>query len=55
MQRGLPVMAPVKPMLAKSVPEVPEGEYLYEPKWDVFRRCGSLRRRLFPDRHEKDP
>jgi ATP-dependent DNA ligase len=33
----LPVMPPVKPMLAKSVPEVPEGEYLYEPKWDGFR------------------
>ncbi len=33
----LPVMPPVKPMLAKSVPDVPEGEYLYEPKWDGFR------------------
>ena len=33
----LPVMPPVKPMLAKSVPEVPEGDYLYEPKWDGFR------------------
>ena len=30
-------MPPVKPMLAKSVPEVPEGDYLYEPKWDGFR------------------
>ncbi|MCW2778416.1 MAG: ligC [Frankiales bacterium] len=30
-------MPPVKPMLAKSVPGVPEGEYLYEPKWDGFR------------------
>jgi len=33
----LPLMPPVKPMLAKSVPDVPEGDYLYEPKWDGFR------------------
>jgi ATP-dependent DNA ligase len=33
----LPVMPPVKPMLAKSVPDVPEGDMLYEPKWDGFR------------------
>ena len=33
----LPVLPPVKPMLAKSVPEVPEGDFLYEPKWDGFR------------------
>jgi ATP-dependent DNA ligase len=33
----LPVMPPVKPMLATSVPEVPEGDFLYEPKWDGFR------------------
>ena len=33
----LPVMPPVRPMLAKSVPEVPDGDYLYEPKWDGFR------------------
>jgi ATP-dependent DNA ligase len=30
-------MPPVRPMLAKSVPEVPVGEFLYEPKWDGFR------------------
>ena len=30
-------MPPVKPMLAKSVPSVPDGDYLYEPKWDGFR------------------
>jgi ATP-dependent DNA ligase len=24
-------------MLAKAVPEIPEGEFLYEPKWDGFR------------------
>jgi ATP-dependent DNA ligase len=33
----LPVLPPVKPMLAKSVPEVPAGRLLYEPKWDGFR------------------
>jgi ATP-dependent DNA ligase len=34
----LPVMPPVKPMLARSVPQVPDGPgYLYEPKWDGFR------------------
>jgi ATP-dependent DNA ligase len=33
----LPVMPPVSPMLAKSVPEIPVGNYLYEPKWDGFR------------------
>ena len=33
----LPVMPPVKPMLAKSVPEIPRGDYAYEPKWDGFR------------------
>ncbi len=33
----LPVMPPLKPMLAKSVPDVPQGDYLFEPKWDGFR------------------
>ena len=33
----LPVLPPLKPMLAKSVPEVPDGDYLYEPKFDGFR------------------
>ncbi|WP_152189966.1 ATP-dependent DNA ligase [Georgenia satyanarayanai] len=33
----LPLLPPVAPMLAKSVTDVPEGEYLYEPKWDGFR------------------
>jgi ATP-dependent DNA ligase len=38
----LPVMPPVSPMLAKSIPEMPapsdvEGGLLYEPKWDGFR------------------
>lgn len=34
----LPVMPPVQPMLAKAVPDLPEGPaFLYEPKWDGFR------------------
>jgi ATP-dependent DNA ligase len=36
----LPVMPPVKPMLAKSVkemPTAPDEGMLYEPKWDGFR------------------
>jgi ATP-dependent DNA ligase len=33
----LPVMPPVKPMLAKSVPEVPDGAFMFDPKWDGFR------------------
>jgi ATP-dependent DNA ligase len=32
----LPVMPPVPPMLAKSVPSIPPGAS-YEPKWDGFR------------------
>ena len=34
---ALPVLPPVAPMLAASMPSVPEGDYLYEPKWDGFR------------------
>jgi ATP-dependent DNA ligase len=34
----LPVMPPVKPMLAKAVHEVPHDDgLLFEPKWDGFR------------------
>ena len=33
----LPVMPPVSPMLAKSVPQIPRGAFSYEPKWDGFR------------------
>ncbi|HSJ51186.1 MAG TPA: ATP-dependent DNA ligase [Actinomycetota bacterium] len=33
----LPVMPPVSPMLAKSVPDIPVGDLSYEPKWDGFR------------------
>ncbi|HEY0002781.1 MAG TPA: ATP-dependent DNA ligase [Actinoplanes sp.] len=32
----LPINPPVKPMLAKPVPEIPPGQ-VYEPKWDGFR------------------
>src|SRR5919112_4180805 len=35
---GLPLLPPVKPMLAKAVTKVPTAEDLYyEPKWDGFR------------------
>ena len=37
----LPVLPPVKPMLAKAVVEVPVGAYLHEPKWDDFRAHSS--------------
>ncbi|HEY5336257.1 MAG TPA: ATP-dependent DNA ligase, partial [Mycobacteriales bacterium] len=32
----LPVLPPIKPMLAQSVATIPDG-MLYEPKWDGFR------------------
>jgi ATP-dependent DNA ligase len=32
-----PVVPPVAPMLAKPVKDIPEGDYLFEPKWDGFR------------------
>ena len=35
-EMDLPVMPPVDPMLAKSVPDIPPGQR-YEPKWDGFR------------------
>ena len=40
----LPVMPPVKPMLAKPVKDVREadsvdGGLLLEPKWDGWRHC----------------
>src|ERR1700759_5665066 len=33
----LPVIPPVAPMLAKAVPAMPSGDYVFEPKWDGFR------------------
>src|SRR3954469_9484144 len=41
----LPVMPPVKPMLAKAARQIPPG-MLYEPKWDGFRAL------IFRDRDE---
>src|SRR5919201_195052 len=34
---NLPVMPPIAPMLAKAVPQIPEGALSFEPKWDGFR------------------
>ena len=36
-QQWGPVPPPVAPMLAKPVKAIPEGDYLFEPKWDGFR------------------
>jgi len=34
----LPVSPPIKPMLAKAIPEMPErDDLIFEPKWDGFR------------------
>jgi ATP-dependent DNA ligase len=61
---SLPLKPPVKPQLARSRPELPEGdEWSYEPKWDGFRaiafvdgdevslqsRNGKPLRRYFPE------
>ena len=37
-----PVAPPIAPMLARLARELPEGDYLYEPKWDGFR-CLAFR------------
>src|SRR6201981_3206033 len=34
---NLPVNPPVAPMLAKPVDGIPDGDYVFEPKWDGFR------------------
>lgn len=34
---ALPLAFPLKPMLAKAHDGIPEGEWLFEPKWDGFR------------------
>jgi ATP-dependent DNA ligase len=39
-------MPPVAPMLARSVKEIPQGDLLFEPKWDGFRSI------IFRDGHE---
>src|ERR1700729_1960608 len=33
----LPVNPPVAPMLAKPGEAIPDGDYVFEPKWDGFR------------------
>jgi ATP-dependent DNA ligase len=38
----LPVVPPVAPMLARLTRALPEGDYLFEPKWDGFR-CLAFR------------
>lgn len=45
---GLPVMPPVAPMLAKSVPTIPDVGHV-EPKWDGFRTI------VFRDGDEVEP
>ena len=42
----LPVNPPVAPMLARAVPQIPEGPFSFEPKWDGFRSV------VFVDRGE---
>jgi ATP-dependent DNA ligase len=42
----LPVNPPVAPMLAKPVEAIPDGDYVFEPKWDGFRSI------VFRDRGE---
>ena len=32
-----PIAPPIEPMLAKLADAVPDGPFLYEPKWDGFR------------------
>ena len=63
--KAAPVAPPIPPMLAKVAEEIPEGEFLYEPKWDGFRamvfrgedvfiQSRDLRPfdRYFPDLHD---
>ena len=33
----LPLVPPVRPMLAKPLKEIPDGAMSFEPKWDGFR------------------
>jgi ATP-dependent DNA ligase len=39
---ALPIEPPVAPMLARLTRELPEGDFVYEPKWDGFR-CLAFR------------
>jgi len=40
----LPLEPPLEPMLARLVRELPDGDFLFEPKWDGFR-CIAFRDR----------
>ena len=64
-RRKSTVTPPIEPMLAKVADEIPQGDFLYEPKWDGFRalvfrdadvfiQSRDLRPfdRYFPDLHE---
>jgi ATP-dependent DNA ligase len=37
-----PVTPPLAPMLGRRVDRLPEGDWIYEPKWDGFR-CLAFR------------
>jgi ATP-dependent DNA ligase len=39
---SLPVVPPYQPMLARLARDLPDGDYVYEPKWDGFR-CLAFR------------
>jgi ATP-dependent DNA ligase len=39
---ALAVTQPLEPMLGTLVRELPEGDFVYEPKWDGFR-CLAFR------------
>src|SRR5436309_1024090 len=39
---ALPIEPPVEPMLARLTRDLPEGDFVYEPKWDGFR-CLAFR------------
>ena len=34
---ALPLLPPLPPMLSRATSAIPEGDFLYEPKWDGFR------------------
>ena len=34
---SFPITPPIEPMLAKLADDIPDGDFLFEPKWDGFR------------------
>ena len=54
----LPVNPPVKPMLAKALKAIPDGDLSFEPKWDGFRcivfRDGDELELEVPNRYYSD-